>query len=279
MIVGVTIPSPDDFKRLGTWGVMAVRPGFDQVEHFTLNSLYTRNARVTGSSFEHNKDVRRKFDECPDGVVKAVQHVLDGNIFEAVATSMRHKIGRKIVYTDEEGIRQHAVLVRSGITPQKLKQSVAEKMRDPIEIMWYLDKLQQKKLGYMGLSSDPEGKYEPGSSVRVSKTEAGDYVLTVPGTKAAGGHVFLDPHIAKIDGKSKADGLGLHFEGTRAAMRAYIKPRQMADVLAYVVDRKSISFYTTDRDMLAEVRKEVKEYKTQRLACAEATGAVQETSP
>lgn len=257
VIVGLQIPGEEDFKRLGTWGVYAIRPGHDKVETFSLNALFTQKAMVTGSTIDTDSRVRNEFDSCPNGKVTMTERILDGNIFEAVAATLRHKLGRKIVYTDESGIRQHGVLLKSGMSMEYLNRSVAERLKRPDEVMWYLDVLQRKGVGWEGLSSDATGNARSTDAVRLSKTDAGDYVITVPGTKAGGGHVFLDPRIAKIEGRTE-QSFGLSFEGTRSAMRAYVKPVEMRNVLDYLMNTKNIGIYTGDRDLLKLVRTELK---------------------
>ena len=257
-VVGLRLPHIDAVKRLGEWGVYAVRPGFDQVEHFSMNKLFVEKATVTGMVLEHDPITRQAFDESPSGKVDVVETLLDGNIFEAVAASLRSKLGRKIVYTDAEGMRQHAVLVRRGLSVDRLKRDVADRVRNSAEIMWYLDLLQRKGMSHVGLSTDQQGLFSAKDAIRVSRTVEGDYVLTVPGTKVGGGHVFLDPRLARIEGKNVEAGFNLEFEGTRASMRAYIKPTQIDPVLNYLMRDKNIWFYTNDKNLLNTARAEIR---------------------
>lgn len=258
VILSLQLPIISDLRRLGTWGVFAVKPGFDQIESMSLNALYVGHAKISSMPLSRLPSVMSQFDDCPKGTQTVRERLLDGNIFEAVATSMRNKIGRKIVYTDEGGIRQHGVLLKHGTSVEALKQSVPERIRKASEVLMFVELLQGKGHGWDGLTTSQSGKFDPSESVRLFKSDAGDYVLTVPGTKAGGGHVFLDPRIAKIEGR-EGKSFGLSFEGNRNTMRAYIKPQQIMAVVEFLVDEKNLSFYSTNRDLLAEARKRLHE--------------------
>lgn len=263
IIVHTSLPKEDDFKRLGTWWVSAIRPGYDKPETFSLNALYTRDANFIRVYYDRARSVRETFDSCPNGKVEIKERLLDGNIFEAVAVSMRQNLGRKIVYTDENGIRQHGVLLRSALTPEKLNNSVTERIRKPEEVIRYLD-IRQRENDYPQLSNNQDGNAYSSDSVRVSKTNSGEYVIKVPGTKANGGYVFLDPRIAKIEGR-KEKSLGLLFQGNRSEMSAYVPADQVPEVLDFLISQKNISFYTVNRKLLKRVREELREESGNRL--------------
>jgi len=260
VVVGTELPKDDEaIKRLGEWGVYAVRPGYDSIENLSMNKLFTQKAMVTGAVFDSHPEARRLFDESPSGKVQVEERLLDGNIFEAVATGLRHKVGRKIVYTDEQGIRQHGVLIRHGVSLEKLKATIAERVRDGTEAVMVVDAMRAKGIAWSGLTSNQEGKFDDKDAIRLSRTDEGDYCITVPGTKAGGGHVFLDPRVAHIEGNAEAKrGLGLRFEGSRSSMRAYVKPRQVTEVLDFLMQEKNVWFYTVDKDMLRDVRAQVR---------------------
>ena len=257
-VVGLRLPHIESVKRLGEWGVYAVRPGFDQVEHFSMNKLFVEKATVTGRVLANDPTTKKVFNESPSGKVDVVETLLNGNIFEAVAASLRSQLGRKIVYTDAEGMRQHGVLVKRGLSIERMKREVADRVRSSAEIMWYLDLQQRKGMNHVGLSTDQQGLPGAKDAIRVSRTTEGDYILTVPGTKAGGGHVYLDPKLARIEGKPVETGFDLDFEGTRASMRAYIKPTQIDPVLNYLMRDKNIWFYTNNKDLLNAARAEIR---------------------
>jgi hypothetical protein len=271
VVVGTALPKAEDIKRLGEWGVYAVRPGFDTVEHFSMNKLFTHKATVTGRAFERAPDIREVFDDSPSGMVDVVETLLDGNIFEAVAATLRHNLGRKIVYTNAEGIRQHGVLVKHGMSVEKLKRDVAERVRNSAEVMWFLDLQSRAGQIYEGLTTSQDGKFDTRDAIKVSVTKEGDYALSVPGTKAGGGTVYLDPRIARIEGNAESNkGFGLDFDGTRVTMRAYVKPAKVAAVLDFLMREKNIWFYTNDKDLLQKARAEIRAVaeREQRRECA-----------
>jgi len=260
VIVGTEWPKDDEaIKRLGEWGVYAVRPGYDAIENLSMNKLFTQKAMVTGAVFDNHAEVRRLFDESPSGKVQVEERLLDGNIFEAVATGLRHKLGRKIVYTDEHGIRQHGVLIRHGVSLDKLKTTVAERVRNGMEAVQVVDAMRAKGIAWSGLTSNQEGKFDDRDAIRLSRTDEGDYCITVPGTKAGGGHVFLDTRIAHIEGNADSKkGFDLRFDGSRSSMRAYVKPRQITEVLDFLMREKNVWFYTVDKDLLRDLRVEMR---------------------
>jgi hypothetical protein len=274
VIVGTSLPkTAEDVKRLGEWGVYAVRPGFDEVESMSMNKLYTQKAQVTGLTFAKDEFVREAFDNSPSGLVEVTETLLDGNIFEAVATSIRGHLGRKIVYTDESGMRRHGVLVKRGKTLEALKRDTAERVRNATEIIWYLDAQHKKGRGFEGITTSTEGKVSAPDAIRVARTEDGEYLIQTPGTKSGGGHIFLDPRIAKIEGNPESKrGFGLEFEGSRSTMRAYVDSRRIEEILDFMMREKGVWFYTADKELLkvarAEMRADAEKEQGQQLAVA-----------
>ncbi|WP_240533940.1 hypothetical protein [Aeromonas veronii] len=67
------------------------------------------------------EQVMAEFDAAPDGKVIRTQYVLQGNIFRACELASKQKLGSPILFTDEEGNRQRAVLLKDRITPDMVK--------------------------------------------------------------------------------------------------------------------------------------------------------------
>ena len=67
------------------------------------------------------REIMDSYNDVPDGLVTRSATVLSGNIFRNVKMTSNNKLGSPILYTDEHGNRQRAVLVKSHITPEKIK--------------------------------------------------------------------------------------------------------------------------------------------------------------
>lgn len=258
IVARVELPVDDQMKRLGEWGVYAARLGDDHVQSMSMNKLFAHKVQLAGSVFKSNALVREQFDKCPRGKVRVQELVLNGNIFEAVATAIRHKLGKKVMYTDAAGVRQHGVVVRRGISAEKLRTVVAERLRSSAEILWYLDlAADAANARERGLSTDQDGRYDADDSVRIVKRD-GEYRITVPGTKIGGGHIFLDPKIAAIKGKRVEGSFKLAFEGNRTSMSAFASRERMSELLDYLMKEKSVWFYAGNKEILRDARAAMK---------------------
>jgi len=236
------------YLRLSEYVLYVVRPGSNEIMLKTASQLFSMSATFLGPRFADLPDVRRQFDEALNGVVSRRACVLDGNLFEAVAFNLRESVGSKIVYTDQDGVRQHGVLVRKDVSVAKLK-SIPERVRNVETLMGLLDQ------GVV-LTDSSDGRTDTDkarASLLIKPLDSG-VALLAPDSKVNGGGYFLDPVLARITGKEKLCKFGLSFSTKGGRMVANVEKGMVFSVLSYLVDEKKIKFFVSNKAALAVAR-------------------------
>lgn len=200
--------------------------------------------------FREHYEAREAFDAAENGIVTRRVRMLDGNLFEATALNLREHLGRKIVYTDESGKRQHGIMLHSTVSTDLLL-SLAERLRDPALIA--------KVMQHQPVGNDPSGiaKLDDKQTVVVYKDRTGDAVLRVPGSSLRGGQFFLDPVLSLIKGEEAKNRFALDFKSSNGGMRAVIAPHRVEAVIEYLTEHHNVKFFMKDRSLLRKVRNEL----------------------
>lgn len=238
----------EGYTRLSDYLVYTMKPGSDLVSINTLSSLFSKGVRIEPMRFKDNAIVRAEFDNAENGVIKKKARVLDGNLFESVSINLRERVGSKIVYTDASGARQHGILIYSDLSTKKLA-SIAERVRDP--------NLLAKVVDFGPISTNTKGETygkEAQYDVIVERNRHGEIELRVPGSKARGGEIFLDPALSRIAGKEKHNRFELNFSSTSGKMKATVPERKVTDLIRYLVEEKNLNFYVKDKQSLKKAR-------------------------
>lgn len=252
VVLRVVMPSSNSpLTRLGDYVLYYMEPGFDDVRMTTLNGLFAKGIRLERQLFSKHLRARMAFDSAENGKVVKTARLLTGNIFQSVALNLRERLGRKVVFTDENGHRQHGVLIRENVTEHHLSK-IPESVRDPVLLAKVVEKT--------GVSSDATGSCvgdDAKYAVVVTKNRRGEIELQLNPAKSHGGSVYLDPVLAKIAGKEKTSKFNLNFYQSNAKMVAAIPNDLVEDVFEYLLVEKNINFYIKDRELLKNAREEL----------------------
>jgi len=241
------ITKPDNFGRLSDYVVYTMQAGSDLVEMQTCSSLFASEVELEPDEFRHHEVARAIFDGAENGVVTRHATVIDGNLFEATSLNLREHIGRKIVYTDEAGSRQHGILVAADKSLKKLLE-IPERIRD-VELLQALIALP------MPITTSVSGDWKKADTALViGRDRDGHIQLRVPGTKAKGGEVFLDPTLSEIAGKESQNKFDLKFSIISGKMTAIIPQKKISSLLEYFLEKKNMNFFVKDREVLQRVR-------------------------
>jgi len=240
----------EDMSRPSSFMVYTLQPGSDVVSPKTLSSLYAEGIDLEVMGFREHYEAREAFDAAENGIVTRRVRMLDGNLFEATALNLREHLGRKIVYTDESGKRQHGIMLHSTVSTDLLL-SLAERLRDPALIA--------KVMQHQPVGNDPSGiaKLDDKQTVVVYKDRTGDAVLRVPGSSLRGGQFFLDPVLSLIKGEEAKNRFALDFKSSNGGMRAVIAPHRVEAVIEYLTEHHNVKFFMKDRSLLRKVRNEL----------------------
>lgn len=261
VVLRVNPPSKREaYIRLSDYIVYTMQPGSDVVQMNTLSSLYAKGVGFEPVRFKDHGLVRAAFDNAENGVIRKKARVLDGNLFEAVSVNLRERIGSKIVYTDVSGARQHGILVHADIGPRRLA-GIPERVRDP-ELLASVIRHTPITTNTKGETGGSEAKY----NVIMQCDYRGRFELRVPGSKAWGGDIYLDPVLSVIAGKEKKNKFNLNFSLSGGKMVAIVPEYEVAEVIRYLIQEKELNFFVKDREFLKKVREQRKNASCDRQA-------------
>lgn len=271
-VAAVDMPrDPEDWFLLSMYRLRVAFPGDERLQEMSLatlraqeTSLYTSNiAPLDPAKLDKAGDKWRveralkAYDEVPDGVLTRSQLVLQGNIFRACEMATREGIGMPVLYTDAEGNRQRAVMLRGSVTPEMVKAiPVALDAREVYDyVREYLD---PKHTDHATRITSQELRIYDSA---VKQMDAGDgvsltlsrgnrfgrslqWTLSTPGTASQAGPLLKDGRIFDIGKDASAMGLGLNLQGTRKGMTAHVDMGQLEPLLrALQVNRHVGKFY------------------------------------
>lgn len=273
---------PEDHFLLSMYRLRVAFPGDERLQEMSLatlraqdTSLYTSNVAPLDPA-KLDKDWRAQralkvYDEVPDGVLTRSQLVLQGNIFRACEMATREGIGMPVLYTDAEGNRQRAVMLRGSVTPEMVKAiPVALDAREVYDyVREYLD---PRHTDHAIRLTSPELRIYDSA---VKQMSAGDgvsltlsrgnrfgrplqWTLSTPGTASQAGPLLKDGRIFDIGKNTSATGLGLNLQGTRKGMTAHLDMSQLEPLLrALQTNRHVGKFYIPEPN--AEILATLKE--------------------
>jgi predicted RNA methylase len=236
----------ESYTRLGEYVIYTMHPGSDQVTMETLSALFANGINFESEPLKDHTEARLSFDTAENGLVTKRARVLDGNLFEATSLNLRERLGRKIVYTDQSGARQHGILVYSHVSDKTL-DSIPERLRDAALVSRFAE--------FKPITTDSKGDWrDPDCGVVIGRTSSGHFLVRVAAARSKGGYLYLDPVLSEIEGAKDKCRFNLNFAQSGAVMFATVPPGRLQDVVTYLLDERGLSFYTTERDELERVR-------------------------
>lgn len=261
VVLRVQVPGRlESYTRLGEYGIYTMRPGSDQVTMETLSALFANNIDFEGERLADHAEARHAFDSAENGLVTKRARVLDGNLFEATSLNLRERLGRKIVYTDQSGSRQHGILVYADVSDKKL-EAIPERLRDPALVARFVE--------FKPITTDVKGDWrDPEAGAVIGRTSSGGFMLQVAAARQRGGYVYLDPVLSEIKGMEEKCRFKLNFTQLGQKMSAHVPQDKLQDVVAYLMQERGLSFYTTEREDLERVRDLMAKQTEQQLEAA-----------
>lgn len=232
VVTHISLPEKGREALLGHWEVSVIKPGASGRSILTLNQL-SQDADFGPSKWVSSepRNIQDVYDGAPSGLKVVRRNVLTGNLFSAAEIAARGNYGRAGIFTDENGVRHHAVILKSTVEPDKVK-NMPIRIDGPDLANAYVE----SRLGVAGgmqaieliASSDLDRKESVTLSIRGNVA-----YLVVPGTKAAGGHIFGSKEIIALTGE---------FSGNRTQMRADFPVDNLHETLIELY-KKNVVFY------------------------------------
>ena len=212
VIVNVTPPKPKNEHFLGQYEVRIAVPGQNRTIFRSFMTL--RECSAEPSFIVTMPDMKRPFDDAPQGEVTRERVVLTGNLLTAFSDARRLK-GRGESYTDEKGEIRRAVFFPMDTAMEDIMQA-------PIALARGSD--------YLAVV-ETHGKYpditlNQDSDAKIAYNGYGGYDIVVPGSKGDWGHVFANEKVTALTGE---------FYGNRAAMRASFDEGELPHVLDAII--------------------------------------------
>lgn len=262
IITSVEFPDEEeDFFLLSKYRARVVFPGEAVVREITLattraqdKTLYTGAInvadRASQPTYVHRMidEALAEFDSVPDGAVVRTQHVLQGNIFRACELASSQRLGYPVLYTDNEGNRQRAVLIKERISPETVKAlPVALEAQDMAD---YLDEHLRLGKGALKIYNGAVKDMAYGDGILLEVLPHRPMAtLVIPGTKAKAGRLMTDGAIFDIGQKTEAGSLRLHLAGSKAFMRADVNRSDVPELLNRLQRNEHVSrFYVAQPD-------------------------------
>ncbi len=260
VVLRVSLPNKlEAYLRLSEYVVYTMKPGSDVVTMETASSLFANAIDLSKQRFAQHRQAREDFDSARNGTVLRRARLLDGNLFEATSLNLRQRVGRKVVYTDETGARQHGILVYSDISDKALA-SIPERVRDPALVI-AMSRLRP-------FTTDPSGDYREDGGVKLRMGRVGQIELSVPGAKKWGGKVFTDPVLTPIDGQKEKCRFNLEFRTSGDRMLATVPVGREEELAQYLIEGHGYTFYTVERAELLKARASLDREREPAMAAA-----------
>jgi hypothetical protein len=275
-VTDVSLPrSADQLTSLGEYRMRVVFPGESRPKTISLATLFNQDKflsenlsmRIQPDKPDHGIQnwVKREFDkimsgynDAPDGMVTRSATVLSGNIFRSVELASNNGLGHPILYTDEQGNRQRAVLVKSHISADKIK-SMPMGM-DADDVMQYIHALDAKH------EARPDKGYKPcaelliynnavmdgpeDGGISIARRSPGQFTMRLPGTKSAAGRLMTDARIFDVGAKTSPDSLRLTLAGNRKTMSCTFDEGKLPELLERLSSGSHVGrFYVSGLDL------------------------------
>jgi hypothetical protein len=187
VLVDIVPPKPGKEAMLAQWKLMLIAPGQEKPVPHSLNSLMTNvellvfadpgrpgvverdainpvsvgaDILMPGRAANQSRMIIDAFRNAPSGVRVRMASVLAGNMYMASEFASEAKVGQSVLYTDDRGMRQRAVLLGNQFEAAKLRYM-------PVRV-WVRRAMEDFLLALSGLSADrvqidEEGKEHPGA--------------------------------------------------------------------------------------------------------------------
>lgn len=273
VITSVELPKDkEDFFLLSKYRAKVAFPGEDRVREITLATVRTQGKDLFSGSWisldadkmatmphikRQAEQVMAEFDAAPDGKVIRTQYVLQGNIFRACELASKQKLGSPILFTDEEGNRQRAVLLKDRITPDMVKaMPIGLDARDICDyIDEYLDPKhpefrQRSMYGSFRIYDAGVKDMKKGEGIMFEVLNGGDaFRLSIPGTKSRAGALMTDGTIFDIGQKTPEGSLRLKLSGTKSYMQVDVDRDDLRSLMELMQRNHHVGkFYVPEPD-------------------------------
>lgn len=287
MIVDISFPKYDkDGFHLSKYRFSFSAPGRESLFTLSLAALQKDNVSLRyggGLEIDYRKNKEQytwfeqklysstvsEYNDATGGTMRLRRNTLEGNIYRASELAAQQNMGYPALYTDENGNRKRAIIVKSKFSPSDIKAiPLSLKAYDAVR---YLNAWMEKnsfipgsanvtlpKIKISNYSTMDRGK----EFIEIKNTgyRNGEFQfrLSINGTKSANNGLISNGAIFDTDKGEPLNSLGLSIAGNRTEMSCIIEARQLSDLLEKLQAGKHLgNFYIhgADKDLIDEMKK------------------------
>lgn len=243
VVLAVEYPGPGKEHNAGQYEVKIQRPGVERPDMLTFNMLMNNSYAKKVYLDITCRTVEEVFNSAPSGKITKQRAILDGNLFAAAQLAATNGLGRAAVFTDKDGVRHRAVMLRTDI-----KQTMLMNTKPRITDCRVAERLlMQERQLVLSSSASSENIAPDGVTIRWSGDSA--FTIRCGGTKASGGKIFMDEQLVSLVGD---------FGGNKNFMTASFDMAVLPDALGRL-EQIGCSFFVPHqyRERIQEISSEI----------------------
>ena len=223
-IIGIVVPDKASAHLAGQYLVQVAVPGAELAKVKSIFALDKTGYQVSDDAFDTER-MMRTFDEAEAGTFTRRANLLSGNLYAALQVATARDLGQPLIYTNQDGKRERAVLLKSGIGMEELKSQPLV-LRGYALLRQFLDDNAQDKT--LLRSGNGVGKLNYRTDV-VLEINRGVLTLSVPGAKTHNSVLLAQPAWQQLD-------INETLTGNSTAMKAVVEETERDAIVRILAD-------------------------------------------
>ena len=223
-IISLVVPDKASAHLAGQYLVQMAVPGAERAKVKSIFALAKTGYQVSANAHDTQR-LMRAFDDAEAGTFTRRANLLNGNLYAALQIATARDLGQPLIYTNREGKRERAVLLKSGIGMDELKLQPLV-LRGYALLRQFLDDNAQDKT--LLRSGNGVGKLNYRTDV-VLEVNRGVLTLSVPGAKLHNSTLLAQPAWQQLDINEK-------LTGNSTAMKAAIEDAEREAIVRILAD-------------------------------------------
>lgn len=243
----------DEIYLLSRYSARVAIPGEETLKDYSLATFRSMGLELKDNAYclinkenlalrGYSATVKRtldEFDDVPEGQLTRSQLLLQGNLFRAVELAATKRWGSPILFTDEEGNRNRAVILHSQVTPEMVREIPigfnGQDMADYVAEFFNRsrsDYQERVRSGTLKIFDSGVAQMDPGEGIVIENLSgAHRFRLSIPGGKQRSGNLLTDGALFDIGKDTPAGSLRLKLSGNKKTMAAEFDAQELPLVL------------------------------------------------
>ncbi|HII2980335.1 TPA: strawberry notch C-terminal domain-containing protein [Yersinia enterocolitica] len=193
-----------------------------------------------------------EFNNAPTGLLTKQKFLLEGNIYRACEIAAEQQMGYPVLYTDVDGNRKRAVLMKEHITPDHLNAlPLSMNAKDAYSYINefikedHPDRSQHIQNNALQLFDSPEKTMADGKGLKlIWRPNNNCFDLSISGIKSQNNNLVSNSLIFDVGENTPYDSLAIKISGNRVCMKGGVKMADLEKLLTLLEKGKHIGkFY------------------------------------